>query len=57
MADDENQNTGLQKGNSSNPLSKIIEIPFGAKMAIEIAIDRENAKARIKIEVFIINIL
>ena len=46
---DEETKKELQKLESSTQLSKLLEIPIGAKAAIQIAIDRENAKARIKI--------
>ncbi|MDP1624168.1 MAG: hypothetical protein Q8L64_00210 [bacterium] len=39
----------LLKANSSSQLSKILSIPLNAKASIEIAIDRANAEARIKI--------
>ncbi|MBE0681590.1 MAG: hypothetical protein IH589_06720 [Anaerolineales bacterium] len=39
----------LLKANSSTQLSKILSIPLNAKASIEIAIDRANAEARIKI--------
>jgi hypothetical protein len=44
-------NTGmsLQKNDRPTGISKIIEIPINAKASIEIAIDRANAEARIKI--------
>lgn len=46
---DEETKKELQKLESSTQLSKLLEIPIGAKATIQIAIDRENAKARIKI--------
>ena len=46
---DEETKKELQKLESSTQLSKLLEIPFGAKAVIQIAIDKENAKARIKI--------
>lgn len=47
--DDKSKKLELRKINSSSQLSKILEIPLGAKASIEIAIDRANAEARIKI--------
>ena len=45
---DEETKKGLQKPEFSTQLSKFLEIPLGAKATIQIAIDKENAKARIK---------
>lgn len=47
--DDKSKKIELRNVNSSSQLSKILEIPLGAKASIEIAIDRANAEARIKI--------
>lgn len=47
--DDKSKKIELRNVNSSSQLSKILEIPLGAKASIEIAIDRVNAEARIKI--------
>lgn len=53
MSDDNHLNKEtkkeLQKLNSSTQLSKLWEIPMNARAAIEIMVNKEEAKARIKI--------
>lgn len=39
----------IEKSNTKNKLAKIVAAPFSAKAAVEIAMDRANADARIKI--------